>query len=240
MPEFTIFPAIDLKGGRCVRLLQGRAEDETVYSDDPVAMALHWQEQGGRYLHVVDLDGAFRGRPVHTDVIRRITEALDIPVEVGGGLRRDDDVAQILEAGAARAIIGTRACRDPESLSRLVQRFGDAIAVGIDARDGQVQVEGWTETTGSDAVELARSMAQLGVSTLIYTDTSRDGMLQGVHAAALDALCAAVPCGVIASGGVSSAQDIQTLRDLQRPNLLGAIVGKALYEKRVTLPELAL
>lgn len=237
-PPLAIYPAIDLQGGRCVRLRQGRADDATVYSDDPVATAKRWEAEGATHLHVVDLDGAFRGRPVHAGVIGRIAAAVRIPVQTGGGLRTDDDVDRILAAGAARAILGTRACADPDALRRLAARHGERLAVGIDARDGRVQVRGWTETLDLRAADLARTAEACGVRALIYTDTSRDGMLGGVNAAAMDALCAAVTCEVIASGGVSSAEDVRALRALGRANLRGAIVGKALYEGRATLPDL--
>lgn len=239
MSSFDILPAIDLKGGQCVRLRQGRAEDVTVYAEDPVAVARHWAAAGARWLHVVDLDGAFQGRPAHLDALRRILEALSIPVEVGGGLRTDADVEAILEAGAARAILGTRGLADPEACRRLAARFGDRLAVGIDARDGWVQVCGWTETTTVRATDLARQMADCGIRILIVTDTRRDGMLEGVNADAIAAVCDAVPhCEVIASGGVASVMDIHTLRALRRPNLRGAISGKALYDGAVTLPDL--
>ena len=231
----TILPAIDLKGGQCVRLRQGRADDVTVYSADPVDMALHWQAEGGDYLHVVDLDGAFEGRPVHVDVIQRMVEALTIPVEVGGGLRTDEDIERILDTGVDRVILGTRAYASPATLAPLIERFGPRLVVGIDARDGQVQVQGWTETTAMQATDLAARMGAMGVQTIIYTDTARDGMLEGVNAEAMAAMCDATSGHVIASGGVSSVADIQALTALQRPNLVGAIVGKALYEKRVTI-----
>jgi len=233
-----IIPAIDLKDGRCVRLRQGRAEDMVVYSEDPVKMAGRWRDEGAEWLHVVDLDGAFQGRPVHVELIGRIVRFAGIPVEVGGGLRTDTDIESVLEAGARRAILGTRAWAEPDILRGLVARFGDRLAVGIDARDGQVQVKGWTESTAMSALELGRRMEGMGVRCLIYTDTARDGMLAGVNAVAMDALCAAVSCSVIASGGVSSVADVQALRALRHPNLVGAIVGKALYEGRVTLSQL--
>ena len=233
-----IIPAIDLKDGRCVRLRQGRADDAKVYSENPVDMARHWVAEGGQYLHVVDLDGAFQGRPVHLDRIRDIVAAISIPVEVGGGLRTDADIQAVLDAGVARAIIGTRALADGPALERLADRFGERLAVGIDARDGFVQVKGWVETTGVRATDLAVRADRLGIRTLIFTDTATDGMMRGVNAPAIDALCAAVQCQVIASGGVSSADDVVALRALQRPNLLGAIVGKALYEGAVHLRDL--
>ena len=235
----TIFPAIDLQQGRCVRLRQGRADEATVYGDDPVAMALHWQSLGARALHVVDLDGAFQGAPAHADVIARIVAALEIPVQIGGGLRTDADVQRMIDAGLARVIIGTRALDDTDALSRLVARHGgDRIAVGIDARGGWVQVKGWVETTRVRATDLARRVAALGVGTIIYTDTATDGMLTGPNVPAMDQLCRAVPCRVIASGGISRSEDVRALAALGHANLFGAIIGKALYEGRATLPDL--
>ncbi len=230
-----ILPAIDLKDGRCVRLRQGRADDATVYSDDPVEMAKRWADAGGEYLHVVDLDGAFQGRPFHLDVIARIVAAISIPVEVGGGLRTDADVQMLLDAGVRRAIIGTRAFSDPDSLGDMVKQFGDRIAVGIDARDGRVQVKGWVETTDMLAVDLARKADALGVQTLIVTDTATDGMMVGTNVAAMDEVCKAVSCNVIASGGVTTPDDVHALTALGHANLEGAIVGKALYEGTTTL-----
>ncbi len=233
-----ILPAIDLKGGRCVRLRQGLADDVTVYSDDPVDMAKHWVDEGGEYLHVVDLDGAFGGKPVHLDVIEKIAAAIPIPVEVGGGLRTDDDIRRVVEAGAARAIIGTRAFSDTDSLAETVKLFGAHIAVGIDARDGHVQVKGWVETTDMLAVDLARRADSMGVQTLIVTDTATDGMMVGTNVAAMDEICKAVSCNVIASGGVTTPNDVRDLKALNHDNLYGAIVGKALYEKTTTLRDM--
>ena len=231
-----ILPAIDLKDGRCVRLRQGKADDVTVYADDPVAQALAWREQGAEQLHVVDLDGAFQGEPQHTAVIERIVRAIGIPVEVGGGLRSDAHVEQLLAAGAARAIIGTRALESVEALAALVRRFGDAIAVGIDARDGFVQVKGWVETTGTRATALAQQVAEAGVRTIIYTDTATDGMLGGPNLTAMREICRAVPAWrVIASGGVSAPEHVLALKALECANLFGAIVGKALYDGKTTL-----
>ena len=236
---FTIFPAIDLKGGRCVRLRQGQADDATVYGDDPVQMALHWQSLGGRALHVVDLDGAFNGAPAHADVVAKIAAALTIPVEIGGGLRTDEHVQAMLDAGVSRVILGTRALADPDALRRLVDRQGgEKIAVGIDARDGKVQVKGWVETTGTLATDLAKRVCDLGVGTIIYTDTATDGMLSGPNVGQMDRICEAASCDVVASGGVSRVEDVRALVALGRPNLVGAIVGKALYEGRASLPEL--
>ena len=236
----TVIPAIDLKGGQCVRLRQGKADDVTVYSADPVEMAQSWVRKGARWLHVVDLDGAFEGRPVHTDVIRRITAAVSIPVELGGGLRTDDDLRAALDAGVSRVILGTRAAAEPDMLVSLVGEFGEAVAVGIDARNGRVQVKGWVETTEQAATELAALVSGAGVSTLIYTDTARDGMLQGPNLEAMAKVCDATTCNVIASGGITSVQDVRALAELGCANLTGAIVGKALYEDRTTLKELKL
>ena len=234
-----IMPAIDLKDGKCVRLRQGLAEEVTVYSDDPAAMARHWQKEGGRYLHVVDLDGAFQGRPVHLEVLREIVAAVSIPVEVGGGLRTDEDIEQVLDTGVDRVILGTRACEFPEQIANLTARYGGArIAVGIDARGGMVQTKGWVETTNVRATDLARKMQEAGAGTIIYTDTARDGMLEGVNAVQMGEICDAVDCNVVASGGVSTVGDISALATLGRNNLVGVIVGKALYDKTVTIAEL--
>ena len=233
-----IIPAIDLKDGRCVRLRQGRAEDVKMYSEDPVATALRWVAEGAQYLHVVDLDGAFQGRPAHTEVIGRIAKAIAIPVQVGGGLRTDADIEAMLKCGVERVIVGTRAVAEPGALAGLIASFGARLAVGIDARNGQVQVKGWVETTGTRAVDLAADMDRMGVSTLIYTDTATDGMLRGPNLRAVREICNAVRCRVIASGGISSADDIRALAGIGASNLAGAIVGKALYEGTATLREL--
>jgi phosphoribosylformimino-5-aminoimidazole carboxamide ribotide isomerase len=235
-----VIPAIDLKDGRCVRLRQGRADDATIYADDPVQMARYWAGQGAQWLHVVDLDGAFEGRPVHTRVISRIVAAIDIPVEIGGGLRSDEHVRQVLDAGVARAIVGTRAFAHPEELAELAGQCGARLAVGIDARDGWVQVKGWVETTRCRAIDLAGVADRAGVQAIIYTDTATDGMLKGPNVEAMGEMCDAVGCAVIASGGVSSADDIRALRGLERANHAGAIVGKALYEKTVSMGDLIL
>jgi len=236
---FTIIPAIDLKDGRCVRLRQGSAEDVKVYSEDPVEMGKQWVAEGARYLHVVDLDGAFRGRPAHQEIIGRIIAAVGVPVEVGGGLRTDADIRSILDLGADRAIIGTRALADPQVLRRLADEVGAKLAVGIDALKGMVQVRGWVETTGMRAADLAAMADHMGVRTIIYTDTSRDGMMTGTNVAAVETICRTVRCDVVASGGVTSAADVTALLGLRKENLIGAIVGKALYERRVSLKELS-
>ena len=234
-----ILPAIDLKGGQCVRLRQGRADDVTVYGDDPAAQAKDWAEQGGQELHVVDLDGAFAGTPRHAEVIARIIQAFGGPVEVGGGLRTPEALSAVIEAGAARAIIGSAALDDPEFLMQAVELYGDKIAVGIDARGGLVQTKGWVETTSVKATDLAAAVARMGVKTIIYTDTATDGMLGGPNLTQLAAICDAAPeCQITASGGVSSPFDVENLKALERANLRAAIVGKALYDGRTTLKEM--
>lgn len=211
----------------------------TVYGEDPAAQAKDWADQGGSELHVVDLDGAFAGEPQHTEVIRRIIEAFGGPVEVGGGLRTPDALRAVLEAGAARAIIGSAALEDPAFLSEAVELYGDRIAVGIDARNGFVQTKGWVETTTVKATELAVAVARAGVKTIIYTDTATDGMLGGPNLTQMAAICDAAPtCRITASGGVSSPFDVANLKALERPNLRAAIVGKALYDGRTTLKEM--
>jgi phosphoribosylformimino-5-aminoimidazole carboxamide ribotide isomerase len=237
MTAFTILPAVDLKGGRCVRLLQGREDAVTDYGADPIAMAQRWEGEGATYLHVVDLDGAFKGQSVQHELVGRMIRAVNIPVEIGGGLRSDEDVKRMVEYGAARVILGTRAWTDPETIAALVQKFGDRIAVGIDARDGKVQIKGWTETTSLTAVDLARKADSMGVHTLVVTDTATDGMLQGPNINAMAAVCGAVKASVIASGGVTTPADVTALRKVAA-NLSGAIVGKAIYEGRSTLKEL--
>ncbi|MGD9781329.1 MAG: 1-(5-phosphoribosyl)-5-[(5-phosphoribosylamino)methylideneamino]imidazole-4-carboxamide isomerase [Kiritimatiellia bacterium] len=240
MGDFAILPAVDLKGGKCVRLRQGRADDETVYGDDPVAQAREWARQGAAWLHVVDLDGAFQGKPAHLDVVGHMAAAAGIPVECGGGLRTDADLDALLARGVRRAILGTRALERVDELAALAAKYGDRLAVGIDARDGFVQTKGWTETSRVTAVELGRRAADAGVRTIIYTDTATDGMLRGPNFAGNAHLCDAVgpACRVVASGGITTANDVRRLRALGKANLAGAIVGKALYEGRTTLAEL--
>ncbi len=238
MADFLIIPAIDLKDGKCVRLRQGKAEDKTVYSDDPVAMARRWEGQGARFLHVVDLDGAFEGHSVHEEIVIAIAQAVQMPVDIGGGIRTDDQIRRYLDGGLTRVILGTRACASPEDLQKLADEFGEGLAVGIDAREGRVQVSGWTETTDTDSVDLAKQVDAMGVRTIIYTDTATDGMLRGPNVPVMGEVCAAVSCHVVASGGITTTDDIRELKALNRPNLVGAIVGKALYDGAVTLEEL--
>lgn len=238
MTALTIIPAIDLKGGRCVRLRQGMASDETVYSDDPVQMARSWENQGATWLHVVDLDGAFQGMPVHTALIEKIVQSVGIPVEAGGGLRTNEQAEALLALGVARVVLGTRAWTSPQTLARLVKRFGKRVAVGLDARNGRISIKGWTETTQTDALTLATRLQNLGIETLIYTDIAHDGMLTGPNTRAIAALCDQVTCRIIASGGVASTAHLAALTSLNKPNLAAVIVGKALYDGSVTLADL--
>ena len=240
MAVFTVIPAIDLKGGKCVRLRQGLASEETVYAEDPVRMAAYWEEQGAHWLHVVDLDGAFQGCPVHTAIIKKIVSAVNIPVQAGGGLRTDSQIQVLVDCGVSRMILGTRACQDEEDMVRLIGQFESRLAVSIDARGGYVQIKGWTETAPVDAVSLATRLARAGVDTLIYTNTALDGMLEGPDVSSIKTVCDKTTCHVIAAGGVTSTDDIAALRGLEKDNLIGAVVGKALYEGTVTLSELQL
>lgn len=235
----VILPAIDLMDNCCVRLRQGKADQRTVYSDNPVAQALQFKADGATQLHVVDLDGAFAGEPKHTALIAEIVRQSGLSVEVGGGLRTDDAVAALMDAGVARAIIGTRALEDIDALTRWVAQYGERIAVGIDARNGFVQTKGWVETSTVKATDLARKVAAIGVKTIIYTDTATDGMLGGTNLQAMKEMAEAVPgVNIITSGGVSLPQHVADLKALGCANLWGAIVGKALYEGTATLPEM--
>lgn len=235
MPDFTVIPAIDLRNGKCVRLRRGKLSEETVYDTDPVKVALKWEKEGAKYLHVVDLDGAFAGRPAHTGLVIKIAAAVKIPVQVGGGLRTETQIQNLIDNGISRVIIGTAACESEDVVNQLVKKFKSKLAVGIDAQNEFVQTRGWTKTTSLNAVDLAMKLDQMGVQTLIYTDTGRDGMLSGPNTAAIFHFCSKVNCKVIASGGVSKPDDIIKLSKLALSNLDGIIVGKALYEGNISL-----
>ena len=231
-----IYPAIDLKDGHCVRLVEGRAEQKTVYSSDPRQVALDFQAAGAGYLHIVDLDGAFEGLPINRAAIQAIAAAVDIPFQVGGGLRSRQDVEQTLGLGAARVIIGTRAVSSPDFIKELLDSFGpERIVVGIDARDGKVAVQGWVEVSDLDAVEFGRSMYELGIRTAVYTDISRDGKLSGPNLEAIRVMLEQTGLRIIASGGVSSMENIKALKALTHLGIDGAIVGKALYDGKLDL-----
>jgi phosphoribosylformimino-5-aminoimidazole carboxamide ribotide isomerase len=234
----TIYPAIDIRGGRCVRLTQGRADQETVYFDNPAGVAALFKAAGSAWVHVVDLDGAFSGEPRNLAAVRAIA-ALGLRVQLGGGMRSREAVARALALGVSRVVVGTRAAESEDFVRGLVAEFGEKIAVGIDAKDGRVAVKGWVDTTGLGALEFAARMSGLGVGTLIYTDISTDGMLTGPNLPAQTAMLQAVKCRVIASGGVSRQADVAALAALAKrhANLDGVIIGKAIYEKRVDLAQ---
>ena len=231
--SFTLIPAIDLRGGRCVRLLQGRLEDETVFSEDPVATARGWQTQGARRLHVVDLDGAFGGRPAQTGIIRAVIAALGIPVQVGGGLRDAPAVQGVLDAGARWAVVGTRAALDPAFLGEICEAFPGRIIVSVDASDGKVAVDGWKRVLELEATDLARDAAAAGAAAVLYTDIARDGTERGPNIWSTEAVARAAGIPVLASGGVGSLDDIRQLVTI--PGVEGAIVGRALYSGAVDL-----
>lgn len=235
----TIYPAIDIKSGRCVRLTQGRADQETIYAENPAEVAAQFRAAGSAWVHVVDLDGAFAGEPQNLAAVQAIA-ALGLKVQLGGGLRTRASVERALGFGVSRVVLGTRAAESEAFVGELVQAFGDRIAVGIDAKHGQVAVKGWVATAAMTALALARRMDALGVATLIHTDIGTDGMLTGPNFPAQEAMLAAGKFRVIASGGVSRREDVVKLAELARrhANLDGVIVGKALYEKRVELPDL--
>lgn len=226
-----IFPAIDIIRGKCVRLKQGQYDKITIFSDDPVSMALQFQKAGARYLHVVDLDGA-RGEGSNREIIGNIAKSLDIPVQTGGGIRTMSDIDEILGLGLARVILGTSAVKNPDLVAEAVKKYGDRIVVGIDAKDGYVAIEGWEKTSSVKALELAAKMEALGVRTVIYTDINTDGMLAGPNIFAMKEMVSAVGMDVIASGGVASLKDILKLKET---GVAGVIVGKAIYTGDVDL-----
>jgi len=232
-----VIPAIDLKDGKCVRLEQGLMERDTVYSENPAATARRWQEEGGELLHIVDLDGAFAGVPKNRAAIEQIVAAIDIPAQLGGGIRDLATIEAYLNLGLSRVIIGTAAQRNPALVGEACRRFPGRIVVGIDAKNGMVAVQGWAEVTGITAVELAKKFAGDGVAAIIYTDIARDGMLQGPNLEATRALAEAAGIPVIASGGVSSLKDIANLLAIEQYGVTGVITGKAIYSGALDLRE---
>jgi phosphoribosylformimino-5-aminoimidazole carboxamide ribotide isomerase len=228
-----VYPAIDIRGGRCVRLSQGRDDARTNYYEDPVEPAVQFAQAGAEWIHVVDLDGAFGGTPLNLATLARIAQ-LGPKIQFGGGMRDRALAESAFAAGATRVVIGTRAATDPAFLREMAQAHGPRLAVGIDAKDGLVAVKGWTAVTALQATDFAKEAGELGVSTVIYTDIATDGMLTGPNWNSLEAVLKACPCGVIASGGVASTEDVRRLAQMSKayPNLVGAIVGKALYEGR--------
>lgn len=230
-----IIPAVDIKNGKCVRLSQGRADRETVYSDDPVAMACHWDEQGAQLIHVVDLDGAFEGKPKNADWVKNIIYNSSVDIQVGGGIRTLDTIEEYVNAGAYRVILGTIAQKDPRFVEDACKRFPGKIMVGIDAKDGFVAVKGWVEVSTEKASDLAGKLEPLGVAGFIFTDIGRDGMLQGPNLDGIRSFARCTRLPVIASGGVSNLQDISDLLALQAEGVTGVITGKALYDKSIDL-----
>jgi phosphoribosylformimino-5-aminoimidazole carboxamide ribotide isomerase len=230
---FELIPAVDLKGGKCVRLQEGVASRATEYSNDPVSMALHWEAQGAKRLHLVDLDGAFTGNPAHLDIAKSIFHSLGIPVQFGGGVRTLEQIETILGLGAKRVILGTVAVDHPETVREAVRLFPDAIIVGIDARKGNVALRGWVDQTSTTAVELALRMKDLGVERVIYTDVARDGMLSGVNYRETEQLCRETGLRVIASGGVSCDEDVRALWERRASGIEGVILGRALYDRKI-------
>jgi phosphoribosylformimino-5-aminoimidazole carboxamide ribotide isomerase len=234
LDSVLILPAIDLRGGQCVRLRQGDYAQETVFSPDPAATARRWVDEGATFLHLVDLDGAREGRPVNGDSVRAIVAAAGVPCQLGGGLRSEDDVRTALGWGVERVVLGTRALRDPAWLERLSRHYPHRIVLGLDARQGRVATDGWLEVSERPALDLARQCADWPLAALVYTDISRDGMLEGPNLTALAELVAAVSLPVIASGGVTTVEDVG---QVARLGAAGCIIGRALYEGRIRLAE---
>lgn len=230
-----LFPAIDIRGGKCVRLLKGRFDQETVFADRPADMAIKWQSQGGKYLHIVDLDGALQGRPVNLEAIRDIITNVNVPVQLGGGIRNIESIEAWLEAGVSRVILGSIAVKNPDLVKEACHKFGERIVVGIDAKDSEVAVEGWGISGGVKATELAKRMADVGVARIIYTDISRDGTLSGVNVESTVELARAAGVPVIASGGVAGMDDVYKVA--AAPEIEGMIIGKALYTGKIELAE---
>jgi len=235
--DFELIPAIDLKGGKCVRLQEGIAERATEYSDDPVAVALRWQDQAATRLHLVDLDGAFTGTAAHLDVARAIFRPLKIPVQFGGGIRSLEQVDRVLSLGAGRVILGTAAVEDPDVVEQAAKKYADAIIVGIDARAGKVASRGWVEKTSVSAIDLAATMRSRGILRVIYTDVSRDGMLSGINVRETEDIARRSGIRIIASGGMAGFDDIRHLWQRRASGIEGVILGRALYDGKLDLCE---
>ncbi len=233
-----IIPAIDMKEGRCVRLRQGRMDDDTVFDEDPVAVARRWLDQGARRLHLVDLDGAFAGVPVNGELVAAIVAAAgEVPVQIGGGIRTHEIADAYIERGVRWLIIGTQAVKEPEFVSALCKRHPGHVIVGLDARDGDVATEGWAEASGLPVIDVARRFERAGVASIVYTDIGRDGMMKGVNVEATAALAREIDLPVIASGGVTNIDDIHALCAAADSGICGVIAGRALYEGSLDLPE---
>ncbi len=230
-----IIPAIDLKNKKCVRLRQGIAEEETVYSDNPVDVAKKWESLGAKFLHIIDLDGAFKGEPVNLDVLKDIVDSVNIPVEFGGGLRTEAIIGKVIGTGVERAILGTAAIENESMVKSLCDKYGKKIAVGIDSKDGKVAIEGWLKKSNLDSISLANSMVQIGVKTFICTDIKRDGMLLGPNIDYLMKMAMNVEAEIIASGGISTLEDVEQILELENYGVTGMIIGKALYSGDIDL-----
>jgi len=232
-----VIPAVDIRGGNVVRLFRGDFSRETVYSDNPVKMALWWQSEGAKRLHVVDLDGALEGKLKNLNWIRKKTASLDIPIEVGGGIRTESDLQTVIKAGASYAILGTKACEDEEFLRKAVDKYKDKIIVSLDVRDGYLQTKGWVNPTEIKAIDFAQRIKMLGVQTVEYNDISRDGTLQGPGFGNILKFLGDVKIDMIVSGGISTLADLKILRDYNRKEITGVIVGRALYDKKILIKD---
>ncbi|MDQ1362651.1 MAG: phosphoribosylformimino-5-aminoimidazole carboxamide ribotide isomerase [Pseudomonadota bacterium] len=233
-----IIPAIDLKEGKCVRLRQGKMDQDTVFSDDPVAMAGRWVEAGCRRLHLVDLDGAFAGEPVNADVIHQIVEAYpDVPVQVGGGIRSEKTIQTYLDAGVRYVIVGTKAVSDPHFVTDVCSGYIGHVIIGLDAKDGKVAIDGWSKISKHNVIDLAQKYEEDGIEAIIYTDIARDGMMQGVNIDATVRLARAINIPVIASGGITNMNDIKALKAVEHEGIEGAITGRAIYEGTLDFAE---
>jgi phosphoribosylformimino-5-aminoimidazole carboxamide ribotide isomerase len=224
-----IIPAVDIKNGKCVRLVQGRMEDETVFSNDPAAMARQWADAGAELIHVVDLDGAFEKSPRNLDAVKNIIDTVDTPIQLGGGIRTERTVKTLLDMGVKRVVIGTEAINNPEWVMQICRRFPGQVVIGIDARNGRVAIEGWTETTNTQAVDLAKRFEDCGVAAINFTDIYRDGMQTGPNIVETRRLAEAISIPVVASGGVATITDIKNLLPLEKVGVAGVITGRALY-----------
>ena len=235
-----IIPAIDLKNGRCVRLLQGKEDQETVYEEDPVETALSFEEQGAEQIHLVDLDGAFRGESKNLEQVERIAQVVKVPLELGGGIRSLDDISRVFDLGVSFVIIGTIAVKNPKILEEAIQKFENQLILGLDAKDGKVAVSGWVEVTEFSDEEFANQWKLRGINRVIYTDIARDGMLTGPNLSSLRRMAISTGLKVTASGGVSSLDDLKQLAELERDGVDEVIVGKAIYERQLDLREACL
>lgn len=232
-----VYPAIDIKDGQCVRLLQGKEEEVTVFAPDPVLVAKKWQKYGAQILHLVDLDGAFQGRPQNIEAVRKITEAVDIPVQFGGGVREIGVLKELFQIGVAQVVLGTVVVEKPNFLKAVVELYGSRLLVGLDTRSGKIAVKGWKKVTDVGLFEVAKQVEELGVSRIVFTDIERDGVMAGPNIEKIHALAQTVKIPLIASGGISSLEHIKALKELEPLGVEGVIVGRALYEKKFTLQQ---